>query len=170
MTPELDPSLTRAVAADDDIVHTWLGVAGPRPTLLSLVSCVLVAAIFAHLVLDLPSWWPFAAGAVALAFNVSLAYWQAGTVRVVAVTGKGIQVLRKKRWSSDCTHLLGSMPRMPLGPLSGRWCQSSVANTMIWVHRKYHPTIARFDAEYRGLFGAADGAPRLPRPVRLEVD
>ncbi len=171
MSPELDPAVARAIAGDDDKVHhTWLGVVGPRPTILSLISCGLIVAIFAHLVFGLPSWWPFAAGAVAISFNIAVAYWQAGSVRVVAVTGKGIQVLKKKRWSNDCTHLLGSMPRMPLGPLTGRWCQSSIANSLMWVHRRHHATVAAFDAEYRGMFGATAPGPRPPQPVRLEVE
>ncbi|MGI9595937.1 MAG: hypothetical protein ACR2QK_07240 [Acidimicrobiales bacterium] len=151
------------------MLHSWPGVVGPRPTLLSLVSIGLIFSMFAHLVFDLPSWWPFAAGGVAIGFNIAAAYWQAGSFRVVTVTGSGIQVLKKGRWSKECTHLLGTMPRMPLGPLSGRWCRASIANTLIWVHRRHHPAVATFDAEYRGMFGGDDsGSPRAPRPVRLD--
>lgn len=137
---------------NEEILHSWPGVVGPRPTILSLLSLALIAAIFAHLVFDLPSWWPFAAGAVALAVNLALAFWQAGSVRVVAVTESGIRVMRKARWRSRCTHLVGTMPRMPLGPVGGRWSRSSVANTVMWVHRRHHPIIADFDSRYLSTF------------------
>ncbi len=161
----------------DEAGYTWGGVVGPHPTLLSIISIGLLTAVFAHLLIDLPSWWPFAAGAVALAFNAAVAYWQAGAVRVVAVTPNGIQVMRKARWSPRCTHLLGTMPRMPLGPLSGRWGRCSIANTVLWIHRRHHHTIAEFDARHRKRFvdrlaevnGAAPGstvpAPGDPRPA-----
>lgn len=137
---------------DDEVFHTWLGAVGPRPTILSFVSIVLLAAIFAHLVIPLPMWWPYALGAAAIIVNIGIAIWQAGSYRVVAVTGSGIHVLRKARWSAECTHLVGSMPRMPLGPVNGRWCSMSIANTVMWVHRREHSTVERFDREYRGWF------------------
>ncbi|MGH1489942.1 MAG: hypothetical protein ACRBK7_11210 [Acidimicrobiales bacterium] len=152
------------------MIHTWIGVAGPRPTIVSVFSVTLVALMFAHFIIDLPSWWPFVAGGAAIFINIGLAYWQAGSFRVVAVTESGIQVFRKARWSTECTHLLGSMPRMPLGPLDGRWCRSSIANTMIWVNRKYHPDVAAFDADYLGRYGDGYGSIKSPKPVRIESD
>jgi hypothetical protein len=136
----------------DEIFHVWLGAVGPRPSLLSVLSCVLVGSVFAHLVLPLPAWWPYALGGLAITFNLALAIWQAGSYRLVAVTGSGIHVLRKARWSSKCTHLVGSMPRMPMGPVKGRWCSMSIANTVMWVHRRHHATVETFDREYRGWF------------------
>ncbi len=170
MRPDPQPSLPRSIVGDEQVAHAWLGVVGPRPTIISAVSFILVAAIFAHFVFDLPSWWPFVAGAVAMAVNSALAYWQAGSFRVVAVTDTGIQVFRKARWSAECTHLVGSMPRMPLGPLDGRWCQSSIANTMLWINHRYHPTVAAFDAEHLGRYGDAFAMNRAPNPTRVEAD
>ncbi|MGB5757417.1 MAG: hypothetical protein WBM50_10915 [Acidimicrobiales bacterium] len=163
MRPETAPSSWRAGQVDE-AGHTWLGVVGPHPAVISVISCSLLAAVFAHLLVDLPPWWPFAAGAVALAFNAGVAYWQAGAVRVVAVTPSGIQVLRKARWSQRCTHLVGTMPRMPLGPLSGRWSRCSIANTVLWIHRRHHPTIADFDAHHRKRF--VDLLAEVNGPVR----
>ncbi len=158
---------------DDEVFHTWLGAVGPRPSLLSILSCLLLAAIFAHLVVPLPPWWPYVMGAVAIIINLALAVWQAGSYRVVAVTGSGIHVLRKARWSSRCTHLVGSMPRMPLGPVRGRWSAMSVANTVLWVHRRHHGTVETFDREYRGWFRekfkSADIAISRPPDSRLRV-
>lgn len=126
--------------------------------------------MFAHFVLPLPSWWPFVFGGVAIVINSGLAFWQAGSFRVVAVTSTGIQVFRKGRWTTECTHLVGSMPRMPLGPLDGRWCQASVANTSIWVNRKYHPIVAEFDAEYLSRYGEAYRAITPPSTTPVEPD
>lgn len=151
-------SLTEPPAArplpDSEVLHTWVGVVGPRPSLLSATSCALLLGIFAHLFLPLPGWWPYAMGVVAVVVNGLLAVWQAGSHRVVAVTGSGIHVYRKARWSPECTHLVGSMPRMPLGPVTGRWCEMSIANSVMWVHRREHPTIEAFDRQYRGWFNS----------------
>ena len=146
----LESCAARALPGDEWVSHAWMGLVGPRPATLSLLSCMAVAAVFAHLALPLPAWWPYAIGGVAIVFNLALAYWQAGSCRIVAVTGSGIHVLRKARWSSRCTHLVGSMPRMPLGPLAGRWCEVSIANTVMWVHRTHHRTVEAFDREFRG--------------------
>lgn len=152
MTSELKWRAARALPGEEPVSHAWPGVVGPHPTLLTGLSLFLIGSIFAHLILPLPPWWPFAVGAVAIIGNLLIAIWQAGSVRVVAVTGSGIHVLRKARWSPNLTHILGSMPRMPLGPLIGRWCLLSAANSEIWVHRRYHDTIDDFDDEYRGRF------------------
>lgn len=157
MTRQSEPGAPLPLPADEQVIHTWLGAVGPHPTLLSTLSLGLVASIFAHFVFDLPWWWPYAAGGVAIAGNMALAYWQAGSHRVVAVTNSGIHVFRKARWSARWTHLLGSMPRMPLGPAEGRWCHMSVATSVLWVHRKYHPVIEEFDEEYRNQFHTHHG-------------
>jgi hypothetical protein len=158
----------RYIIGDDQVAHTWQGVVGPRPSIISAVSVVLVLVMFAHFVVDLPSWWPFATGGVAILVNSGLAWWQAGSFRVVRVTDNGIQVFRKARWTPECIDLVGTMPRMPLGPLDGRWCQSSVANTMLWINRKYHPAVADFDAEFLSRYGDDPGRP--PRPTPIEPD
>jgi hypothetical protein len=152
LSSELQWRAARALPGDEPVTHAWPGVAGPHPTVLSFVSFVLIGAIFAHLVLPLPSWWPYGMGAVAITGNLIIAAWQAGSVRVVAITGSGIHVLQKARWSQNLTHILGSMPRMPLGPLIGRWCLLSAANSEIWVHSRYHGIVEDFDEEYRGRF------------------
>ena len=152
----------------ETIFHAWTGVVGPRPSIISAVSCLLLASVFAHLILALPDWWPYAAGAVAGVVNLALALWQAGSHRVVAVTDSGIHVLRKARWSSKCTHRVGSMPRMPLGPVKGRWCKMSIANSVMWVHSREHATIERFDQEYRGWFQERMTSADISIPLRAQ--
>lgn len=157
--------LERALPGET-IHHSWMGAVGPRPSLLSTFSFLLLLGVFAHLVIDLPDWWPYVAGAFAIAVNLLLAVWQAGSYRVVAVTDSGIHVLRKARWSTSCTGLVGSMPRMPLGPVKGRWCKMSIANTVMWVHRRDHRAVARFDRQYRGWFQARLTSADINIPVR----
>ena len=152
---DLAPALSEPGA--ERVSHAWTGVVGPRPTVLTAVSGLAILAIFAHLLIDLPTWWPYAAGSVAVGLNLVLAYWQAGSHRVVAVTDGGIQVLRKARWSPRCTEVVGTMPRMPLGPLAGRWCRASIANSMLWIHRSQHPIVADFDAEHRRRYRTLAG-------------
>ncbi|MEM7321701.1 MAG: hypothetical protein AAF531_01330 [Actinomycetota bacterium] len=152
MSSELKWRASRALPGDEPVTHAWPGLTGPHPTILSFVSLVLIASIFAHLVLPLPGWWPYGAGALAIAGNLLIAVYQAGSVRIVAVTGTGIHVIRKGRWSRNLTHIVGTMPRMPLGPLIGRWCLLSAANSELWVHHRYHELVEAFDDEYRGRF------------------
>lgn len=137
------------------VAFRWVGATGPRPSLLSLVSCLLVIAVFAHLVLPLPSWWPFGAGLFAICVNAALAWWQAGSYRVVLVTPSGVHVMRTDRWSSRSGELVTSMPRMPLGPLAGRWAQMSLADTALWVHHRHHDVVGAFDTDYRSRFATA---------------
>jgi hypothetical protein len=121
--------------------------------------------VFLHLVLPLPPWWPLAAGSGALAVNFGLAWWQAGSHRVVLVGDGGVRVLRKGRWSRRTRGLVGTMPRMPLGPVRGRWCRLAIASTEMWVHHRYHDEIDDFDFRFRQRFAEAldPGRPTLIR-------
>ena len=137
---------------DGTVSHSYQGTVGPHPTVLSILGLVALGAVFLHLALPLPPWWPQAAGSVALALNVGLAWWQAGSHRVVLIGDHGIRVLRKARWSRRTRDLVGTMPRMPLGPVGGRWCRLAVAGTDLWVHRRYHHEIDDFDRRFRARF------------------
>ncbi len=165
-----DPNPVQRALPGETIYYSWQGVVGPRPSVLSGLSCLLLASVFAHLVVPLPGWWPYGAGIVAVIVNGALALWQAGSHRVVAVTDSGIHVLRKARWSATCTHILGSMPRMPLGPVQGRWCKMSIANAVMWIHRRDQSTVTEFDREYRGWFQARLASADISIPVRAKPD
>lgn len=156
MTTELTRLADRALTGEEPVTHAWPGVIGPRPSVLTFVSVGLIAAMFAHLALPLPVWWPYGVGILAIIINVGIAIWQAFSVRVVAVSSTGIHVLRKAPWANELTHIVGSMPRMPLGPLIGRWSLLAVANTEMWVHQRHQPLVDAFDDEYRGRFDLRD--------------
>ncbi|MEM7276118.1 MAG: hypothetical protein AAF547_23795 [Actinomycetota bacterium] len=152
MTTELTRLADRALPGDEPVTHAWPGVVGPRPSILTLLSAALIVGIFAHLVFPLPAWWPYGFGIVAIVVNLMIAVWQAFSIRVVAVTSTGIHVLKKAPWANHLTQIVGSMPRMPLGPLIGRWSLLSVANTEMWVHHRHQGLVEAFDDEYRGRF------------------
>jgi hypothetical protein len=146
----------RRVDPDPDdieiITHAWLGVVGPHPSILTGLSLALIASVFAHLVIDLPSWWPYWAGAVALVVNVGLAYWQAGANRLVTVSNRGLRVVRKRRWSPELVEVVAAMPRMTLAQPGGRWTRLTMMRCKLWVHRRYHPIVESFDDHYRSLY------------------
>lgn len=160
--------LLRVDPDPDDIeivTHAWLGVAGPHPAALTALSVTAIAAIFAHLVFDLPSWWPYGAGAVAVIINAGLAYWQAGSHRVVTVSNRGVRVTRKARWSPRLVDIVDIMPRRALGRPRGRWSRTTMARTRLWVHRRYHPVMESFDHQYLALYrGWTGAAPSVSSP------
>jgi hypothetical protein len=119
---------------------------------LSIVSVVALASTGLHELVALPEWWPMAAGAAALSLNAWMAWWQAGSHRVVLVGDGGVRVLRKARWSRRTRGVVGTMPRMPLGPVGGRWCRLAIASTELWVHRRHHGQIEDFDRRFRARF------------------
>lgn len=134
------------------VSHSLQGTVGPHPTLLSTLGLVALGAVFLHLLLPLPPSWPLSAGSVVLALNLVLAWWQAGSHRVVLIGDRGVRVLRKGRWSRRTRGLVATMPRMPLGPVGGRWCRLAIAGSDLWVHRRYHDEIDDFDRRFRERF------------------
>jgi hypothetical protein len=129
-----------------------VALTGPHPDLLTLGGTGLLALAAAPLVVATPSWWATTVGPLALMANAAAAWWQAGTHRVVTADGSGIRMQRKARWSNHLVGPVRTMPRMPIGPLVGRWCRCDLGGVPIWIHRSQFTKVDGFDHDFLTRF------------------
>jgi hypothetical protein len=132
--------------------HQWVGLTGPHPDLLTLGGSGLLALAAAPLVVSTPGWWATTVGPLALMANAVAAWWQAGTHRVVTADSSGIRMQRKARWANHLVGPVGTMPRMPIGPLVGRWCRCDLAGVPIWIHHSQFGKVDDFDHDFLTRF------------------
>lgn len=64
--------------------------------------------------------------------------------RVVLLTDRGVVVLEYGRFSGvRPTRLLARLPSgTALGPLSGLWARTELAGERLWIHRRWHGSVA----------------------------
>lgn len=132
--------------------HRWDGLVGPHPDLVTVAGVTLIVLAGVPLVASTPSWWATTVGPLALAINAAAAFWHGGAHRLVTVGSTGIRIERKARWSQATVGESATMPRMPIGPMKGRWCRCNLAGVWVWIHHSQFAQVDKFDHEFRNRF------------------